>query len=553
MSYIVLARRYRPQSFDEVVGQKHITDLLKEGIRTKHLGHAFLFCGPRGVGKTSCARILAKSLNCKEGPTATPCDKCPACKEITSGNSFDVIEIDGASNRGIDEIRTLRENVKFAPSYGRYKIYIIDEVHMLTEPAFNALLKTLEEPPEYVKFILATTAPAKVPATIISRCQRFDFYRISIAVLTSTLESIAKTEKLKVSDEAMFAIAKAASGSLRDALSILDQAGALSRKDIKAEDITSMLGTVEIGLLFELVDCISQRNCSAALSVIDKIINQGKDMKQLNRDLIEHFRHLMIMKVGGKGLGGLVDYPVAAKEMLLIQSQAFALPEIIKAIEIFVQCQENARAADSLRIPLELAIAQLTYRVEAKGAVTSPSKASAQPKPIEGKVVSPSTEVRFTSPVNILANKKGFVGLPGGEEDLSLGLPKEIENTVIAEPLTIGTVKRSWDAVTHAISREKMSVATFLQEGSPYALQGSKLTIGFPKEATFHKEALETKDSLRIVERVFSEKLNAALKIDFKIVEDHKPQEDEPFVKAALEAFKGKVVNKWHSDTNAGK
>lgn len=553
MSYVVLARRYRPQSFDEVVGQKHITDLLKEAIRTKRLGHAFLFCGPRGVGKTSCARILAKSLNCKDGPTITPCDKCPACKEIASGSSFDVIEIDGASNRGIDEIRTLRENVKFSPSYGRYKIYIIDEVHMLTEPAFNALLKTLEEPPEYVKFILATTAPAKVPATIISRCQRFDFYRISMAVLTLTLESIAKTEKLKISDEAMFTIAKAASGSLRDALSILDQAGALSRKDIEADDITSMLGTVEIGLLFELVDCLSQKNCPGALTFFDKIINQGKDMKQLGRDLIEHFRHLMIMKVGGKALGGLVDYPLAAKEMLLVQSQGFTLAEIIKAIEIFVQCQENTRAIDSLRIPLELAMAQLTYRMESKGVVTGPPKITAQAKEAEGKNVPSNAEARFTSPVNILTNKKGFVGLPAGEDDLSLGLPKESERATTAEPLTLDAVKRSWDAVTHAISREKMSVATFLQEGSPYAIQGSKLTIGFPKEAAFHKESLENKDSLRIVEKVFSEKLSTALKIDYRIVEDHKPQEDEPFVKAALEAFKGKVVNKWHSDTNVGK
>src|SRR5471030_327669 len=230
MSYLVLARKYRPQSFDELVGQTHITELLRKSIESGRIAHAFLFCGPRGIGKTSCARILAKSLNCQNGPTLKPCGACPACLEIANGNSFDVIEIDGASNRGIDEIRTLRENLKFAPSYGRYKIYIVDEVHMLTSDAFNALLKTLEEPPEHVKFIFATTEVHKVPATILYRCQRFDFKRIQVEIIMANLQSICVKEKLKANEEALFVIAKAAQGSMRDALSILDQLSALSDK-----------------------------------------------------------------------------------------------------------------------------------------------------------------------------------------------------------------------------------------------------------------------------------------------------------------------------------
>ena len=223
MSYLVLARKYRPQSFDELQGQEHITKILKQAIETKRIAHSFLFCGPRGIGKTSCARILAKSLNCQEGPTLKPCGVCFICQEIAKGNSFDVIEIDGASNRGIDEIRALRENVKFAPSYGRYKIYIVDEVHMLTSEALNALLKTLEEPPSQVIFIFATTEAHKVPSTILSRCQRFDFKRISLETISSNLKDISKKEGVKVQDEALFAIAKASSGSMRDALGILDQ------------------------------------------------------------------------------------------------------------------------------------------------------------------------------------------------------------------------------------------------------------------------------------------------------------------------------------------
>src|SRR3989338_8878425 len=367
MSYIVLARKYRPQKFDELIGQEHITKLLKDSIETGRLAHAFLFCGPRGVGKTSCARILAKSLNCKNGPTVSPCGICPACREIAQTTSFDVIEIDGASNRGIDEIRTLRENVKFAPGSGRYKIYIVDEVHMLTTEAFNALLKTLEEPPAHVKFIFATTSPNKLPATIISRCQRFDFKRISIDDMSKHLSGICKTEKIKVEEEALFAIAKAAQGALRDALSILDQLSALAEEGIKSSDVYSMLGLVETQVLFDITDALAAKDCSKALQAVDAIIEQGKDIKQLTKDLTEHFRHLMVVKVGGKTLSKLVDYPAAIKEMLHLQSHKFALKEIIQTIHMLIECQEAARITELLRLPLELAFAQLTYNPLAQG------------------------------------------------------------------------------------------------------------------------------------------------------------------------------------------
>ena len=342
MSYLVLARKYRPQTFDEVTGQGHITDLLKKAIQSSRIHHAYLFCGPRGIGKTSCARILAKSLNCAKGPTLKPCGECPACQEITRGSSFDVLEIDGASNRGIDEIRTLRENVKFAPSAGKYKIYIVDEVHMLTTEAFNALLKTLEEPPAHVKFIFATTAPQKVPATIISRCQRFDFKRISVETIVATMAAISKKEKFKIGQDALYAIAKAAQGSLRDALSILDQLSALSDEGIEAKDVFSMLGMVETQFLFDLTGALAQKDCPLALEILEKIIDQGKDIKQLNKDLIEHFRNLMVVKIGGKTLGKLIDYPAAIKDMCLTQSAQFTLKDILKAIDTLIETQDIA-------------------------------------------------------------------------------------------------------------------------------------------------------------------------------------------------------------------
>ncbi|MDD5195875.1 MAG: DNA polymerase III subunit gamma/tau, partial [Candidatus Omnitrophica bacterium] len=244
MSYTVFALKWRPQDFESIVGQNHIVTTLKNAIQRNRLAHAYLFAGPRGVGKTSTARILARALNCKEGPTLNPCGKCPSCIEIAQGRSFDVIEIDGASNRGIDEIRVLRENVKFPPTSGKFKIYIIDEVHQITPDGFNALLKTLEEPPPFVKFIFATTHPQKVIPTILSRCQRLDFRRIPVVEIIAQLERIARQEKIEIDKEVLFAIAKSSDGSLRDAESLLDQLSSFSKEKISLKDIVSVLGIV---------------------------------------------------------------------------------------------------------------------------------------------------------------------------------------------------------------------------------------------------------------------------------------------------------------------
>ncbi|MFH1360739.1 MAG: DNA polymerase III subunit gamma/tau [Candidatus Omnitrophota bacterium] len=549
MNYIVLARKYRPQIFDDVIGQGHITDILKKAVQADRLAHAYLFCGPRGIGKTSCARILAKSLNCAKGATLKPCGVCPACKEIALGNSFDVIEVDGASNRGIDEIRTLRENVKFAPSYGRYKIYIVDEVHMLTTEAFNALLKTLEEPPEYVKFILATTVPNKVPSTIISRCQRFDFRRISMDGITKSLVDICKSEKFKVDENALQAIAKAASGSLRDALSILDQLSALSSRAIKADDVFSMLGMVEVDLLFALADALGDKDCAKALDIFDQILTKGKDVRQLAKDLIEHFRNLMIVKIGGKALGRLIEYPVAIKEQLLVQCEKFDLKEILKAIDTLIEAQEMSRIMDSLQIPLEVAFAKLAYRPEASN--------DKEPQTIKTENQQPDNANNFkknkpsASVIEILSNQKGHVNFGIEKTDASAEDSEEQAQTLNEEidfpgELSIEAVKKSWDAVTHAISLKKMSVATFLQEGAPYAICKNTITISFSKEAAFHKETLEERDKISLIEKAFSETLKRNVRVKLKIVDDHKPPEDEPNIKAALDTFKGKVVNKWH-------
>jgi len=558
MSYLVLARKYRPTNFSEVIGQEHITELLAKAITSGKVTHAYLFCGPRGIGKTSCARILAKALNCQQGPTVTPCGKCSACLEITKGSSFDVLEIDGASNRGIEEIRVLRENVKFAPAYGTYKIYIIDEVHMLTIDAFNALLKTLEEPPPHVKFIFATTDPNKVPATIISRCQRYDFKRVTVKTIVDMLTEICKKEKMKVAPDALYAIARAAQGSLRDSLSILDQVSALSDREVKNDDVCTMLGLVEQEFLFALTDAICDKNCQAALKVLDEIIDKGKDIKQLGRDLLEHFRNLMIVKVGGKSLGKLIDFPVEVKEMYLTQSVKISLNQILEAIDCIIEAQETARITESLRIPLEIAIAKLTYNEAAgKEAKVAPLLTATEKiaREITGSLPAQKPQIEKTSSLGMLGNKKGSLGVDSPkpakfEDDSEETQPSPVE-PALESALTLETIKRAWEAITYAVSREKMSLATYLQEGAPYSFDGSKLTVGFDKAFEFHKETLEQKDYVLLVEKIVGEKLKAKIIMRYKVIDSPAatPQKDEePFVKSALETFKGKIVSQWHKE-----
>ncbi|MBI4651851.1 DNA polymerase III subunit gamma/tau [Candidatus Desantisbacteria bacterium] len=295
MSYMVIARRWRPNDFDNIVGQKHVSQTLKNAIASGRIAHAYLFSGPRGIGKTSMARVLAKALNCEKGPTETPCQECIPCKEITEGYSLDVIEIDGASNTSVEDVRALRENVKFLPTRGRYKVYIIDEVHMLSKSAFNALLKTLEEPPSHVIFIFATTEPHKIPLTIISRCQRFEFKKISHADIVDTLNKITKAENANIEIEALEIITKNAEGSLRDAETLLEQIMASSGKNVSKQDVIDLLGLYDQEIFSNFVDCIIKNDLSGMLGIIDEIVKYGRDLEQFLKGLIEYCRNLLII------------------------------------------------------------------------------------------------------------------------------------------------------------------------------------------------------------------------------------------------------------------
>lgn len=510
MSYTVFALKWRPKDFDEIIGQNHNVITLKNALEKNRLAHAYLFTGPRGVGKTSTARILAKALNCKGGPTVKPCQNCVSCVEISQGRSFDVMEIDGASNRGIDEIRALRENVKFFPTTGRFKIYIIDEVHMLTQEAFNALLKTLEEPPEFVKFVFATTQPHKVPPTIISRCQRLDFRRIPVMEIIAQLERIVAEEKIEVEKEVLFAIAKASDGSLRDAESLLDQLASFSTGKISLNDIVSVLGIVEQQALFEITDKIIQKNALGALGLLNQIIDEGKDVNVFLANFIEHFRNLMVAKIA-RGDSKLIDLPQEICDRLLQQAQNFTLEEIFGAFNILVNTQEMSKRLDSLRIPLEISLVKLAH-----------DKRGSKPKLSVNPAI--KTETMGANPSPAKENKE----------------PEAVSNST-----SLDNIKEEWRNIIDALGRVKMSVATYLNGGSPIKLENNVLTISFPKNYSLYKESLERKENKAIIEKTLSQIFNSGLKINFilsKETIEKKDSQDSTFIKSALDAFRARVI-----------
>lgn len=355
MAYEVLARKWRPQQFEAVVGQDHVIRTLRNAMETNRVAHAYLFVGPRGVGKTSIARIMAKALNCQTNRDGSPCDTCASCREISAGNNLDVLEIDGASNNGVDQIRDLRDNVKFLPARGPFKIYIIDEVHMLSIGAFNALLKTLEEPPPHVKFIFATTEPQKVPATILSRCQRFDLRRISTGDIAAHLAKIAKAEEIDIDDDALFALARGAEGGLRDAESALDQVTAFRGKKIVEDDVLQVFGLVSRQHLEGLCDAVLRGGIPDILRIVAELDAAGKDLSRLAAEVLDYFRNLLVMAYAPEVL---TRQEVPEQQLKLYQDQVAGLDagRLMRMVDQIIHAQGQLKFAISRRIVLEMAL-----------------------------------------------------------------------------------------------------------------------------------------------------------------------------------------------------
>lgn len=559
MSYLVFARKWRPKNFDEVVGQQHVTQTLKSAVKADKLAHAYLFAGPQGVGKTSCARILAKALNCEKGPTETPCGECSACREIAEGRSLDVIEIDGASNRGIDEIRTLRENVKFAPLNGRVKVYIIDEVHMLTQEAFNALLKTLEEPPPYVKFIFATTHPQKVLTTILSRCQRFDFVRISTKEIVEKLKEIGRDEKVKIGEDVFFAIAKTADGSMRDAQSILDQLLSFSNEDLKLADVISVLGIIEQDAFLDFVDCVCRHDAAGALTLISDVMVKGKDMSHFLEGILEFYRNLMVLKVVKSCPETLIDLPKDILDKIKREAQQLTLAQVMASIGQIFAAQEMARKLNSVRIPLEV----LAVKLAMLGQKNQNSAIEAQPL----KDARDQVNIEQAKPVAITVEKTIFkTKAPLETESVSeqekiksgLAMLKEEKGTadisltsfINETQHTIEEVQGRWKELISKLSSIKMSLSTYLKSASPVRIDKNALVIGFPKDAVFFKEAMAHKDNLKLVEDTLNNIMRANFRLvleisdDVKIARDEEAVEETPFLKSTLDLFNGKIMKR---------
>ncbi|GMV43689.1 MAG: hypothetical protein AMXMBFR64_54050 [Myxococcales bacterium] len=358
MSYLVLARKWRPTGFDEVIGQDHVTRTLSNAIRMDRVAHAFLFTGARGVGKTSTARILAKALNCQAGPTPEPCGECNACREIPLGTAIDVLEIDGASNRGIGEIRELREGIKYAPSRDRYKIYIIDEVHMLTSEAFNALLKTLEEPPAHVKFIFATTEPQKIPVTILSRCQRFDFKRVPASALTARLVDILKAEDVHMDEAALHIIARESEGSMRDAMSLLDRVISFAGNDVTGDQIAEILGVADRRWLHDLVDAVLGQDAATALAIVNDVHQYGFDIQHFAAELARFLRDLLVIRVSGAG-EQLTDLSQSEYQTLVQLGGRRSADDLLSIFRVALRAAEEVAHSRFPKLTLEMAVIRM--------------------------------------------------------------------------------------------------------------------------------------------------------------------------------------------------
>ncbi len=521
MDYQVSARKYRPGTFQDVIGQPHVVQTLVNAIASKRIAHAFLFSGTRGVGKTTMARILAKALNCEQGPTATPCDTCVNCREITQGNSVDVVEIDGASNTGVDDVREIRENVKFTPFHGHYRIYIIDEVHMLSTSAFNALLKTLEEPPAHVVFIFATTEIHKIPATILSRCQHYTFRRIPRAEIIQRLRHVTQQDGIAVEDRSLSSIARASEGSMRDALSILDQAVAFGGKTVTHSDLETLLGTVPQEHVRAMIGAVIAKDSPAAVGVIAHLLDQGHDLRAYCADLVEYARHMLVASVvpAAQDLRGLIEAPEDDVRQIVTDAKAFTVEQVQELFRILSHAEDALRLSAHPRFVLESAAIRAT-RLLAAGtpAAASPPAANQAPRqtvpqaaPAPSRPAAGSNQTVPARPAAQTAPALSPARPPATPQKPGPMPPKPAIQATDAKPPqatpapALLPIQLNWEQVVEHVSGRHPNIGAFLEQGTLLGIDGNQLTIGYPANASVARGMMEKPDNQRLIAAFCSE------------------------------------------------
>ena len=547
MSYEVFARKYRPQTFDDLVGQTHVSRTLKNAVAQNRLAHAYLFVGPRGVGKTSTARILAKSLNCIKGPTVTPCGECDNCLEIAAGNSLDVIEIDGASNNSVEDVRQLRENVRYAPAKGRYKIYLIDEVHMLSTAAFNALLKTLEEPPEHVKFIFATTEPQKVLPTILSRCQRFDLHRIPANLIAQHLQLIAGKEKITLEPAAAHAIARGAEGGLRDAESMLDQLVAFCGEKISESDVLNVFGFTSEKTVTDLTANILRGETADAVDLLHQQCESGKDMMRLMSDLIAYLRDLLVFKAKPDALKEDVDPDV--QESLAAHAELITTDRLLDLIDQFAAAEGRMKWAPNKKLHFEVAIIKA---IQTLGQATLDEVIERLGELRDGKTITQreSSPVVAGGPVQSVAG----IGDAGGQKSAAKktgitdpGYSKVAERVESDQP----DPNALWQQALGKIAA-KSFLRTLTELVRPIGTEGRNFLLGHAPDDKPKVEALASANNRRQLETLLSEASGRDWSVKFVAKDGIRPStadtarpaesfKDDPLIQQAIELFNAEI------------
>jgi DNA polymerase III subunit gamma/tau len=542
MSYQVLARKWRPQVFEDVVGQTHITRTLRNAIVANRLAHAFLFSGPRGVGKTTTARILAKALNCIEGPTPTPCGKCDSCLETAAGTSVDVIEIDGASNRGIEHIRELREAVKYAPVSGKYKVYVIDEVHMLTNEAFNALLKTLEEPPPHVLFIFATTEPQKIPATIHSRCQRYGFKRVALHDIIERLRKIAAAEGITITDQGLALIARAAEGSMRDSQSLMDQAVSYSGMEIRDEDLQAILGSVAQASLLQFTSQLLSRDAAGLLKEVDSLLEQGQDMRQFLAGVVEHLRNLMIVKIATDP-GRIIELPATDLEAIKQQAGGVESEYLLMLFDSLSRTLEDMRWSSHQRFTIEV------------GLIKACSLAPLEPLgEVLGKMK--ELEARFASGRTLTPPSVSAAAHRVSER------PAEYRTKPLAAPAQQGAEGEQgdvWGSIMTALRSKKPGLASALSHSRLIEMTENQFVVGLQGNG-FQTELVERQENRTLIEEIAAGIMNKKLILKVRLLpatsqagakptqKKGRPDNQDPAVQEVLKVFtQGEVIEQDNS------